>query len=687
MEEQVSKYGLTVEEGKNIENAMASVLDTYEEMSNFFKNILEEETYSIQDVVRSSIARKDAAYATDFKHSLMDHFSVNRDPYQTVLLDKVDYEMVHILTNVMNSFVIQNRMEIAQTSSYWWMNLAGVTEKERESIHKLFTNNVCINENVMEVYLNKSKHDIAIIDQAGTKIVIPAARDAMFNLLTSEFDAGLWGTPETDKLWIIRFQLDNLEKYPIDGKTREEPRYHIYNKFECRVPNANEEPAYIPEKNILVFNSEAHMEHYLMTLNVNGEKAIKGFIKQKIAEEYFPVAGMYSSMINLSPEQELFTIVLDRCVRIPRVPQSKVEQILGNEIEDKDKVAVLVEANYKEIDNAENHLFYITKENPGFYSLRSKNLNNNTTLGRIDMTSRTHMLEKKFIEPFVLSNGYPVFLSEEECEQFIKHYGKKTGYNVVLNYLSAVGADKAEAIAKIKHDFKWNLRETGKSVAKYLGVVALSSIGTWVVKEMIKKGWTPKEPTQVSSLLNAFSGLKGNPMSSPAKMIKVAKTIKKINKEDKQKIVKEGVKTMGKLRKTGTSLDRARTAVDILKETENTENKTAALIREVKAARKDLRTILKDTGEFLRDKVTKTLDFVKEQIVRFKEWIVDLDILGKIKTVGSKIKNGAVIAWNFTVDKVKVVGRGIQSGWFWLLTKIGARKEIGNGLRFALRFI
>lgn len=716
---------LTKEEGKNLENALISFVDLTEEFGNIIKESTSEEMFDVSTVVREAISRKDLQYAKNTKHSLIEQYSMNRNPYEVEVLNLGDINMAHILANIMNSFINEARMEIAQNCHCFWMNYAGITATEKAQIVKLFKNNVCINENIMEVYLNKSKHDIAIIDQSGTKMVIPAAKDAMFNLTTKEFDDGLWGTNETDKLWIIRFQLDNLNhKYPLDEK--HEPYYHIYNKFECKIPLAGEEPNYIPEKNLLVFNSEAHMEGYLASFGIDGLEAVKRFIKQKIAQEYFPVEGMYTSMINLSPKQELFTIVLDKCVKIPRVTKEKVEEFLGEEIEDDDKIAVLVEANYKELARGSRHLFYIEKENDGFYSLKSKNLNNNITLGRVDMTSRAFMLEKKYIEPFVLSNGYPVFLSEEECEHFIHHYGKKTGYNVVLNYLSAMGADKAEAVAKLKHNFKWNLRETGKSIAKYLGIVALSSAGTWIIKELIKKGIVSKEPTTQTAIMNLTCGIKSpipdvtdgksfldylvklckalfskkkdekkikefinnvksNPMSSPKNIVKVVKVVKKIKKEDKK--VKEGIKTMGKLRKTGTALDKARTAVDILKEAEESENKTAALISEVKTARNDLRSILKDTKTYLSDKVTKLLDKVKSSINSFKEWVVSLKILDKLKSVGTKIKNGAIHAWKFTVDKARWVGSNIKAGWFWLLTKVGLRKEIGNGFTLALRLL
>ncbi len=678
---------LTKEEGKNLENALVTFLDFTEEFGNLIKEATSEEMFDVQSTVRAAIGRRDLGYAKDYKHSLIEQYSMDRSPYEVEAINSNDREMAHILANIMNSFIDEARMEIAQNCHYFWMEYAGITASERASILKLFRNNVCINENVMEVYLNKSKHDIGIIDSTGTKIIIPAAKDAMFNLTSKEFDQGLWGTDDTDKLWIIRFQIDNLEhKYPRDKSV--EPYYHVYNKFECRIPLADQEPNFIPEKNLLVFNSAAHMEAYLARIGDDSKEAVKRYVKEKMAQEYFPVEGMYSTMINLSPKQELFTIMLDKCVKIPRVSRDKVEEYLGKEIEDEDKIAVLVEANYKELARSSRHLFHIVKENDGFYTLKSKNLNNNISLGRVDMTSRAFMLEKKYIEPFVLSNGYPVFLSEEECEKFIHHYGKKTGYNAVLNYLSAMGADKAESIAKIKHDFKWNLRESGKSVAKYLGVVALSSAGTWILKELIKKGLVSKEPNVQNiamNLNNIFSGMKSNPMATPGRMVKVAKVVKRIKKQDKK--IQEGVKTMGKLRKTGTSLDKARTAVEIIKEAEEKENSTAALISEVKTARNDLRKVLKTTKKWLDEKITKGLDKIKKSIVRFKTWVVNLKILDKIKYVGSKIKNGAVRAWKFTVDKAKWIGSGIKSGWFWLLSKIGLRKEIGNGFRFALRLL
>ena len=723
----IEDYFLTAEEGKNLEDALVHFVDFTEEVGSALKDVREEKKFDVQSTVREAIGRRDYGYAIDYRHSLIEQYSMDRTPYEVEITNGVDRKMAHILANIMNSFVNEARMEIAQNCHYWWMDFAGITASEKKSILKLFANNTCINENIMEVYLNKSKHDIAIIDQVGTKMVIPAAKDAMFNLTAKEFDDGLWGTPETDKLWIIRFKLDNLNhKYP-NKEGREEPYYHVYNKFECRIPAAGEDPAYIPEKNLIVFNSEAHMEGYLGQMGVSGLEAIKGFIKQKIAQEYFPVEGMYNSIINLSPKQELFTIVLDKCVRIPRVSKEKVAEFLGKEIEDDDKIAVLVEANYKELARASHHLFYITNENLGSYSLKSKNLSNDVTLGRIDMTSRAFMLEKKYIEPFVLSNGYPVFLSVEECEKFIQHYGKKNGYNVVLNYLSAVGADKAEAVAKIKHDFKWNVRESGKSVAKYLGVVALSSAGTWIVKELIKKGLvSSKEPSTQSALMafasniknpipdvtegkkfwdymikickalvgkkeeksnveKLINSVKSNPMGSPKNIVKVAKVVKKIKNEDKK--LKDGVKTMGKLRKTGTSLDKARTAVDILKEADDVENKTEALINEVRVARNDLRSILYKAKKFVSTKVTKALDETKKFLKRIKEWFVSLKLLDKVKAVGNKVKTYGKAAWNFTVEKAKWVGSGIKSSWFWLLTKIGVRKEMGNGFAMALRLL
>lgn len=681
---------ISEEEGKNIENAMISVMDAYENIHNYYKIITDEEKFNVEDVVRESITRRDNALINDHNNSLIDDLSLNREPYQKVLLDESDFNAIYLLSNIMDSFTNEIKMETIQSSVHWWTDIAGISETEKKSICKIFENNININENITEVYLNKSKHDIAIVDQVGVKMIIPAARDAMFNLTASEYESGFWGTPDTDKLIIIRFKSDNLDKYLTDDKTKRKPKYHFYNMLYCKIPRPFEEPSYIPEKNMLVFNSESHMDAYLMSMNVKGEKALKGFIKQKIAEEYFPVAGMYNSIINLSLEQELYTIVLDKCVRIPRIPQSKVEQILGKSFEDKDKIAVLVEACYKEIDNADNLLFDLVKKEKGYYELKCKNLNNDTVLGKVDITSRSSMLEKKYINPFVLSNGYPVFLSEEECKRFIEYYGKKSGFNAVINYLSAIGAKKAEDIAKEKHDFKWNLKESGKSIAKYLGVVALGSIGTWVAKELANKGLT-KNPIQTSKLLNISNEFNGDPLGRPKNVMKAVKVIRKIYKQDKEnkkkKILIRGVNKMGKLRKTGTSLDRAKTVVDIIKETEEAENKTSALFAEVKAARKDLRAILKDTGEFLRNKITKTLDSIKNQIIRLEEWIAKLNILGRMKTVGSKIKNGAVKAFKFTVNKVKAVGKGIKFGWFWLLTKIGKKKQIANGLRFAMKFI
>ena len=675
---------LTKEEGKNLENALVTFLDFTNEFGIMFKEATSEEMFDVQTTVREAISRRDISYSKDRNHSLVEQWSMDRTPYEVETMDDYDINTIHILANIMNSFIDEARMEIAQNCHHFWMDYAGITATEKASINKIFKNNICINENVMEVYLNKSKHDIAIIDTTGTKIMIPAAKDAMFSLTTKEFDDGLWGTNETDKLWIIRFQLDNVEhKYPID-KTKE-PYYHVYDKFECMIPASTDEPNFIAEKNLIVFNSPAHMEGYLkrMGLEDSDKEIVKRFVKEKIAQEYFPIEGMYSSMINLSPKQELFTIMLDKCVKIPRISREKVEEYLGKEIEDMDKVAVLVEANYKELARGTNHLFFIEKENDGFYSLKSKNLNNNVSLGRVDMTSRAFMLEKKYIEPFVLSNGYPVFLSEEECEKFIHHYGKKTGYNAVLNYLSAMGADKAEAVAKMKHDFKWNLRETGKSVAKYLGVVALSAAGTWIVKELVKKGLVT--PNKEPGVENIFSGVNGNPMATPGRMLKVAKVMRKIKKgEDK---LNKGVKTMGKLRKTGTALDKARTAVDIIKEAEEKEKQTAALISEVRTARNDLRSILKDTKKWLSNKVTKTLDKIKDSIVKIGKWIKSLKLIDKAKYVGSKIKSGFVATWKFAVNKAKWIGSGIKHSWFWILSKVGLRKEIGSGLKFALRLL
>lgn len=676
---------LTKEEGKNLEDALIGFMDLTKNFEVAFNEATSEEMFDVQSTVREAISRRDLSYSRDYNHSLLEQFSMNRTPYEVEIMNDYDINTIHMLANIMNSFIDEARMEVAQSCHCFWMDYAGISAKEKASIIKLFNNNVCINENVMEVYLNKSKHDIALIDTTGTKIKIPAAKDAMFNLTTKEFDDGLWGTDDVDKLWIIRFQMDNVEhKYPRDKS--KEPYYHVYDKFECRIPLPSEEPNYIAEKNFVVFNSPAHMEGYLKSLGIDSsdKEIVKKFVKEKIAQEYFPVEGMYFSMINLSPKQELFTIMLDKCVKIPRVRKDKVEEFLGKEIEDMDKIAVLVEADYKQLAKGSNHLFFIEKENDGFYSLKSKNLNNNISLGRIDMTSRAFMLEKKYIEPFILSNGYPVFLSEEECEKFIHHYGKKTGYNAVLNYLSAMGANKAESVAKLKHNFKWNIRETGKSVAKYLGVVALSAAGTWVVKELVKKGLVAnKEPTP--PVQNIFSGVKSNPMATPGRMLKVAKVVKKIKKGENK--VNEGVKTMGKLRKTGTALDKAKTAVEIIKEAEEKENKTAALISEVKTARNDLRSILKDTRKWLANKVTKTLDNIKNSIVKFRKWVKSLKILDKVKYVGSKIKSGVVTAWNFTVSKVKWIGSGIKHSWFWLLSKVGLRKEMGSGLKFALRLL